>query len=155
MVFFRRRGLLEKKKTIWKKYTVAYSGTAVNVTIGEGSRSTSESTVYYYTDGFNFPESGNPTLSGRTILRVMYVSSKNANVLKGKLFSDLFFGTQDNATSKQSVDTYYVYKKGIRVTAATARSLAIAGDYIEDVESEDPNAYPDNGPLGLYFYIKQ
>lgn len=116
--------------------------------------------ISYY-DGYNFPLNGNPTLGTLQRVSVGYLNYSKANQLKGKIFqyNNYYFGTNDDATrgteGRGSSKYYYVRKKGILVTAATARSLAIAGDYIEDVESEDPNAYPDNGPLGLYFYIKQ
>lgn len=93
-----------------------------------------------------------------------YNDYTKADELSGKIVTDtnlqnfqMFYATKDAATREggSRLGYYNVIKKGISVTAATARSLAIAGDYIEDVESEDPNAYPDNGPLGLYFYIKQ
>lgn len=162
MVFFRRRGNAEIiKPTVWKKYTVAYSGTVEDVNVWAGLDAADSPDTRYYYDGFNFPLSGDPTLGTQNSVDVDYYSYTNANAFKGKIFryNSYYFGTNDDATrgryrSPES-SYYYVRKKGIRVLATTARSLAIAGDYLEDVESEDPNAYPDNGPLGLYFYIKQ
>lgn len=132
-----------------------------NVQIWRGQLPSSKAQTLYYYDGFDFPLSGDPTLGTEHSVNVNAATVNNANILKGKIFirsNQYYFGTNDNATTWDEWDGslfYYVGKKGILVTAATARSLAIAGDYIEDVESEDPNAYPDNGPLGLYFYIKQ
>lgn len=160
MVFFRRRGLHEKQKPTWKKYSIAYSGSVLTKTVYQTKDGETYSTLTYY-DGFVFPLSGNPSLGTKYTTEVSYMGGyKNANKTKGKIFSNYgyyYFGTNDDATREfdSANQNYCVYKKGIKVTAATARSLAIAGDYIEDVESEDPNAYPDNGPLGLYYYVKQ
>ena len=161
-VFLRHRFAGGVKTTIWKKYSVAYSGTVSNVQIWRGQLPSSKAQTLYYYDGFDFPLSGDPTLGTEHSVNVNAATVNNANILKGKIFirsNQYYFGTNDDATrgteGRGSNQYYYVRKKGIPVTAETARSLAIAGDYIEDVESEDPNAYPDNGPLGLYFYIKQ
>lgn len=151
------------KTTIWKKYSVAYSGT-VNPHSVTYSANSSFAVSISYCDGFNFPLSGNPSLTATKTLNVSYNDYTKADELSGKIVTDtnlqnfqMFYATKDAATrgGGSRLGYYSVIKKGISVTAATARSLAIAGDYIEDVESEDPNAYPDNGPLGLYFYIKQ
>lgn len=161
-VFLRHRFSGGVKTTIWKKYSVAYSGSAQDVEIYAASdyyADVSRSVTYY--DGFNFPQDGTPTLETETTISVGYLVYTNANKFKGKIFTynNYYFGTNDDATRGSSGSGsnkyYYVRKKGIKVTAATARSLAIAGDYIEDVESENPDEYPDNGPLGLYYYIKQ
>ena len=51
---------------------------------------------------------------------------------------------------------YKIKKEAIGpITEATARDMAIPGDYIELVESENSEMYPENGPYGLYWYIKQ
>ena len=155
-VFFRRRGIAETK-TKWKKYKVAYSGTATSLKIAK----TGTNKEVKYSDGYDFPLSGDPTLSAQKSANVKTAS--DCNVLKSKIFIG------DNGGAWQpKVAWYYIQNQDattdssgnammqcISVTAATARSLAIAGDYIEDVEDENASAYPDNGPLGLYWYIKQ
>lgn len=146
MVFFRRRGNVEvNKATVWKKYSVAYSGTAREYyNAGTGS-------IITYYDGFDFPaDGGDPTLSGK---HSAICSTKNYKYLIKKIYSNQYMLRLSITQNELGSD--YITGSYIEVTAATARSLAIAGDYIEDVESEDPNAYPDNGPLGLYYYVKQ
>lgn len=103
-------------------------------------------TVY---DAYDFPaDGGTPTLTGKTSVTVLSSSTiskfQNKLISSGYIYKAIF-----NRFSGYITCSYY------SVTAATARSLAVAGDYIEDVKSENPDEYPDNGPLGLYFYIKQ
>ena len=144
-------------KTKWKKYSVAYSGTATSLKISK----TGTNKKIEYSDGYDFPLSGNPTLSAQKSANVKTAS--DCNVLKSKIFIG-----DDGSAWEPKVAWYYIQNQdattdssgnammqGISVTVATARSLAIAGDYIEDVEDENASAYPDNGPLGLYWYIKQ
>lgn len=160
-VFLRHRFAGGVKTTIWKKYSVAYSGTVEEVNVWAAAGTADSPEYCYYYDGFDFPISGTPTLGTKQRVSVDYDNYTNANTFKGKIFTynNYYFGTNDDATHGRyrspEASYYYVRKKGIKVTAATARSLAIAGDYIEDVESENPDEYPDNGPLGLYYYIKQ
>lgn len=154
-VFFRRRGIADTK-TKWKKYKVAYSGTVESVNIGStNALSPSEARNVAYYDGYEFPDSGTPTLTAQKTVSVSYNTASNANVLKQKIFSKsgLYYGDDTPASAVQGGVYYRVFKKGIKIT--DPRAQAIAGDYIEYVEDENASAYPDNGPLGLYWYIKQ
>lgn len=154
-VFFRRRGLAETK-TKWKKYKVAYSGTVESVDVnGTNALSPSQASNTAYYDGYEFPDSGTPTLTAQKTVSVSYNTASNADILKQKIFSkrNLYYGDDTPARAVESGVYYRVYKKGIKIT--DPRAQAIAGDYIEDVEDENASAYPDNGPLGLYWYIKQ
>lgn len=142
MAVFLRHRFAGVKTTIWKKYTVKYSSNSSS----QASKDANETMIVY--SAYDFPAgSANPTLTGRTNFTV---TSSSASKFRDKLTSYGYIYSALWRSSARAI-TYYYYP----VTAETARSLAIAGDYIEDVESEDPNAYPDNGPLGLYFYIKQ
>ena len=153
-VFFRRRGLAETK-TKWKKYKVAYSGTVENVSVVTNALSPSDARDTAYYDGYEFPDFGTPTLTAKKTVSVSHNTASNADVLKQKIFSksNLYYGDDTPASAGQGGTYYRVYKKGIKIT--DPRAQAIAGDYIEDVEDENASAYPDNGPLGLYWYIKQ
>lgn len=153
-VFLRHRFAGGVKTTIWKKYKVTYSNATVTYSIEVGT------SIRYY-DGLTFPADGSdPTLVNGQSGTIAAPSA--ATTLPGKLMvfgTSLSVGANTSVYDVVSFDTRqsqgYINFRARQLTRATARSLAIAGDYIEDVESEDPNAYPDNGPLGLYFYIKQ
>lgn len=155
-VFLRHRFAGGVKTTIWKKYSVAYSGTVSNVMLSN-SRYESETANVWIFDGYSFAADGTATLMGSTNLAVSYSNYTVANQCQKAVFEDVnylyYYGDDSPATRKKSGMYGRVYKTATRIT--DPRAQAIAGDYIEDVESEDPNAYPDNGPLGLYFYIKQ
>ena len=147
-------------KPKWKKYKVAYSGTVESVSIGAtNSQSPSQTSNAVYYDGYEFPDSGTPTLTAQKTVSVSYNTASNADVLKQKIFkqkntsSTLYYGDDTPASAAQGGVYYRVFKKGIKIT--DPRAQAIAGDYIEDVEDENASAYPDNGPLGLYWYIRQ
>lgn len=176
MVFFRRRGLPEKKKTTWKKYNIAYKGTSSQITVASASTTndgypSSKATTITYYDTLSFGQSGEATGIGSHSVSVSYNTYQNANSMDGKIMlsGSLFYYILSNAATRKrrsgeyeaggtTFTTYfcYVYKDSYgAMTASTAKNFTQAGTYIEDVESEDPNAYPDNGPLGLYFYIKQ
>ena len=157
-VFFRRRGLAETK-TKWKKYSVAYSAAAAaNVTVAShaGNNASTATSAISYASQLYFSAAGEPELQDAQTAVVSYNSYTNANQLKNRFWASgntWYIGTGDNATrntNQLGTVTYYaVYKKAKKITAW------IAGDYIEDVEDENASAYPDNGPLGLYWYIKQ
>lgn len=154
-VFFRRRGIADTK-TKWKKYKVAYSAAAAeNMAIASHTGSTESSSISYASQLY-FSAAGEPELQDAQTAVVSYNSYTNANLLKNRFWASgntWYIGTGDDATRNRNLSgpvlVYTVYKKAKRITAW------IAGDYIEDVEDENASAYPDNGPLGLYWYIKQ
>lgn len=68
----------------------------------------------------------------------------------------VFFRRRGIADTKTKWKKYSVAYSGTATSLKIAKTgTNIAGDYIEDVEDENASAYPDNGPLGLYWYIKQ
>lgn len=169
MVFFRRRGLPEKRKPTWKKYTIAYTGTAektaitTSVNSDETAAKRTEINVTYY-DNLVFAADGTATARGSNTVSVSYDTYSRADVLNGRIVlldESFYFVLSDPATREINTKliifiSAYVYKNTYgAMTAATAKDFTEAGTYIEDVESEDENAYPDNGPLGTYYYIKQ
>lgn len=155
MGMFLRRGLAETK-TKWKKYEVSYSAAAAaDRAIASHSENTASSSISYASKLY-FSAAGEPELQDAQTAVVSYASYTNANQLKHMFWASSntwYIGTGDDATRNRNqsglVTVYTVYKKAKRITAW------IAGDYIEDVEDENASAYPDNGPLGLYWYIKQ
>lgn len=168
MVFFRRRGLPKNRKTKWGKYSIAYSGSPSSVAVAETNSSnynmaTSTATTVTYYDDLVFAADGTATASGQRTLSVAYNTYTNANGLDGKFLlqnGSFRYVLSDAATRALNSGTRvyyaYVYKQTYgAMTAATAKNFTTAGTYIGEVESEDENAYPDNGPLGTYFYIKQ
>lgn len=108
-------------------------------------------------DGYSFAADGTATSMGSTKLAVSYSDYTVANQCQKAVFQDAnylyYYGDDSPATREKSGMYARVYKTGIQIT--DPRAQAIAGDYIEDVESENPDEYPDNGPLGLYYYVKQ
>lgn len=172
-VFVRHRRAPAAGKTVWKKYTIAYTGTASVCSIitcsGTASISTSKSktaNVTYY-DTLSFAADGTATPSGENSLSLAYNSYTNANKMNGKVMlqgGSFYYILSDAATrntgsytmSGKTWYTAWVNKQTYgAMTAETAKSFTTAGDYVEDVESEDADAYPDNGPLGTYYYVKQ
>ena len=176
MAVFMRRGGNGKKKpvsTVWKKYSIAYTGTTKTITLMSSSDSSHISNVAYY-DSFDYPKDGNPQPTGSNTVDVSYDrngTAPSADVLKKKLIqnsSQYYYCTSKSAVSEYSesqhnvggspvtIRTYSVKKEAIGpITEATARDMAIPGDYIELVESENSEMYPENGPYGIYWYIKQ
>lgn len=167
MVFFKRRGCPAKQKTTWKKYTIAYKGTAQETTIATASNSDetvakrTEIDVTYY-DNLIFAADGTATASDPHTVSVSYKTYSRANNLDGKIVllnESFYFVLSDPATREETwliVTLVYVYKNTYgAMTAATAKDFTAAGTYVEDVESEDENAYPDSGPLGTYYYVRQ
>lgn len=60
-------------KTKWKKYSVAYSGTVESVNIGAiNAQSPSQASNTAYYDGYEFPDSGTPTLTAKKTVSVSY-----------------------------------------------------------------------------------
>mgnify|MGYP006891117546 FL=1 len=175
MAVFMRRGGNGKKKpvsTVWKKYSIAYSGNTTDLQIGRAVNAMPSPEVVYYT-GFDFPKTGNPTITGEQTVVVPYNSAASVTALKKSLIRQTasgntyqyYYGTSKNITTEYSestgagsvtMRTYKIKKEAIGpITEATARDMAIPGDYIELVESENSEMYPENGPYGLYWYIKQ
>lgn len=60
-----------------------------------------------------------------------------------------YFIKIDSITSSKITGTYYYGQ------VKAAQSEYIKGDFIEYVTSTDPNAYPDDGRSGSYWYVKQ
>lgn len=169
MVFFRRRGFPSKQKTTWKKYTIAYTGTETRTTVAYStgtslvSAKAATSTVTYY-DNLSFAADGTAAGLGENTVKVSYNTCANADQMNEKILKrngSFYFVLNDAAScSSAYVSQYkygaYVYKQSYgAMTTETAKSFTTAGDYVEDVESEDENAYPDKGPLGTYYYVKQ
>lgn len=176
-VFVRRGGTAaEKALTKWSKYSISYNGTSTQITVSSTSsiNSTSASsittTITYY-DALSFAPDGTATGSGEHSVTVSYNSYTNANQMNGKIMysSGSFYYILNDAATRNSRNGessaggstfrtyfYYVYKQSYgAMTAATAKNFARAGTYIGDVESENEDEYPDNGVLGLYYYVKQ
>lgn len=168
-VFMRRGGAVSAKKTKWAKYTISYTGTKTEVKVAYGTGTTTTAakaattTVTYY-DSLSFAADGTAGGLGSNTVTVSGSFATNADKMNGKIFQNgnYFYYILNNAatynTYKQSTNQYgcNVYKQSYgAMTAETAKSFTAAGTYVEDVESEDENAYPDNGPLGTYYYIKQ
>lgn len=177
-VFIRRGGTAaEKEPTRWAKYSIAYTGTSTKITVsststmsGSSTANSTATTITYY-DALSFDKSGNAAGSGSHTVSVSYNTYTNANNMNGKiaLISSSFYyilndaATRNNGTNSSEAEgtiwtSYYayVYKNTYgAMTASTAKNFIKAGTYIEDVESENEDEYPDNGPLGLYYYVKQ
>lgn len=171
-VFVRRGGTAaEKALTKWQKYSITYDESASQLTLISRRTSgdpASYSVTFTYYDALSFTPSGQATGSGQHSVGVSYNTYSNANQMNGKimLMDGTFYlvsavaATRQRYTDEDALANRYttvkVYKNGTNIgTASTAKNYAKKGSYIGDVESENEDEYPDNGVLGLYYYVKQ
>lgn len=165
--------LIFAKATVWKKYKV------IKTTTYEKVETQNPSSVTFQNNGsyaFADPDSSSPTpysfnkntglFSPKTKLQTI-AASNIGNHMKYTPKSVYFQGATSVAVNPTSRTVYtgYVSHSGNSLTGYnvnfeymyTSQEITTntQGDYIEDIESDDPSAYPDNGYQDGYWYVKQ
>lgn len=143
----------------WKKYKVN--------TASETTYSLVESTAITYVSSTVW-NSDMDNYGGETIYKTMSFDDATGNIT----FSDSIGTITSRANMKTLVNTYgntYAYVKGyckfkidsddelcriVMMTNGETTTTQSQGNYIEDVISENYNAYPDNGIQDGYWYVR-
>lgn len=165
---------MPKRPNIWQRYSVTQAF-AKNDTTDTAPHITGFETVYFGSSYSFDPATGKFTLAGNiTSGRIDIGIGLDANqypylstTLNSKVSSELYYfknlGYDIHANVSWSVTRgamgghvglYTRDGLGLDVSKLTSVQTEAKGSYIDDVFSDDENAYPDNGIQDGYWYVK-
>lgn len=144
-VFFTRRGKAAEQY-YWQKYTVAedpvYTEESVTLSIGAN--------VYYCNDKMAVKRT-----NGGALVWDLPNAFAKAEYIDGAYTTYPYFYNNEQNSNVLYYATMIYYGSPYTQKKYTLTGVKeVKGSYISDVDSTDPNAYPENGVQDGYWYVK-
>lgn len=135
---------------VWKRYTT------VEKPVYTYTTSSANAGIWYDANGSVFIHNLNSfdTTTGEwAYVRVSRPTSVGTNWFDGPLTTVIYHA--NGRVTSGGDDTYTVRYDKIAISQDTGRTQLVQGIYIDQVFSENPSQYPQNGVSGSYWYVYQ